>query len=271
MITRFDLIRTGFRTFYMQALWNYESLLGYGVAFALLPILEKLYSKEDIVAKGREYLSYFNSQPYVTSFIIGLLIRFEEETAEKQINNSLKISSVKTNYMGPLAALGDSFFWWNLKPAGLIISLFFILFFFETLNWSIFILVLFLLFFNFFHFFFRFGGIFYGYKFGEPGLKIFKVFDLNKFQKVMFELTIFISGIAVIMLIFNHPVSPQLEKINVLFTLPMMKIFYALVFVLSYFLYKVKNSPLLIVGFILILAIMISYIAEKQNYILRLI
>jgi len=271
MITKFDLIKTGYRTFFIQALWNYESLLGYGVAFALLPILEKLFSEKEIENKSREYLSYFNSQPYVASFILGLMIRLEEEASLKQVNNSVKISSVKTNYMGPLAALGDTFFWWCLKPTGLIITLFLILFFFKAFNYSIFFLVLFLLYFNFFHLFFRFGGIFYGYKYGEEGLKIFQVFELNKLQKTLFDLTVFICGIAIVMFILQPPIFDGLERTGILFTAPVMKITYTLIFILSFILYKVKSSPLLLLGVILIIAFIISYVAEKHNFILRLI
>jgi hypothetical protein len=46
-INRWDLFRVFARSFLIQSAWNFERGLNYGFAFALAPILRKLYLKAD--------------------------------------------------------------------------------------------------------------------------------------------------------------------------------------------------------------------------------
>ncbi len=251
IIRKIDIFRTGLRTFFIQSLWNYESLLAYGIAFSILPILAKLYSKQDIIRKGREYLSYFNSQPYLSAFILGMLIKLEEDAVEKSIDNNFKIRSVKASYMGPLAAMGDSFFWWCLKPTSLIITIFLVMYFNDFSNSFIFLLF-FLIFFNAFHLYYRFGSISYGYKYGEDGLKFFQNFNMNLFQKVMFQIAFYVLGISITMLVLKFPFTKLIDKIEI-FKHIEFQVFYGISIIFLFFIYKLKRSLLLLILITLII------------------
>ncbi len=267
-IRKIDIFRTGFRTFFIQSLWNYESLLAYGIAFSILPILTKLYSKRDIIRKGREYLSYFNSQPYLAAFILGMLIKLEEDAVENSIDNNLKISSIKASYMGPLAAMGDSFFWWCLKPTTLIITIFLVMYFNDFTNAFLF-LFFFLIFFNAFHLYYRFGSISYGYKYGEDGLKFFQKFNMNLFQKGMFQITFYILGISITMLVLKFPFPKLIDNIEI-FKHIEFQIFYGISVILLFFVYRLKRSPLLLILTTLIIIFIFSFLKEKNLVFLRI-
>ena len=63
----------------------------------------------------RIHLEYFNTQPYLASFILGAVVRLEEDraTGRKAIED---VTGLKAALMAPLGALGDTFFWGALKP-----------------------------------------------------------------------------------------------------------------------------------------------------------
>jgi PTS system mannose-specific IID component len=80
------------------------------------PALRKLYPDvEEYEARLRLHMSYFNTQPYLASYILGAVVRLEEERASGR-DRSADIQGLKTALMAPLGALGDSFFWGSLKP-----------------------------------------------------------------------------------------------------------------------------------------------------------
>lgn len=259
---RLTLFRTVIRTFFIQSLWNYESLLAYGVAFTVLPVLQKLYSPREIIRKGREYLSYFNTQPYLSAFILGIVVKLEEVASKEKTSYANKISSVKAGLMGPMAALGDSFFWWCLRPTGIILTVFLVLFFY-SFDFSIYFLAFFLVFYNFFHLFYRFGSFFYGYRYGEEGLSFFYMINLNVLQKILFRITLFISGVTVVMLVLNFPFERITGNLNRLTNLNF-QIFYSLAIVVLFFIYRIKNSPLLLLIITLIFVMVYAFLNQHN-------
>lgn len=88
--------------------------LGFG--YAMEPALRRLYPDErEYRSRLNLHMEYFNTQPYLASFILGASIRMEEERASGG-NRTVDVSALKSSLMGPLGALGDSFFWGALKP-----------------------------------------------------------------------------------------------------------------------------------------------------------
>ncbi len=117
----FDLAQCFWRTFFLQVLWNFERYLSYGVTFVLMPVLKKIYTTPEERAQAMtRHLEYFNSHPYMTSFILGAVIRMEEEKQQqpkaKQKQKEEEISALKVGMMGPVAAMGDSLFWATIRP-----------------------------------------------------------------------------------------------------------------------------------------------------------
>jgi PTS system mannose-specific IID component len=82
--------RTGFiglvsafvRTLFLQTAWNFERFLNYGVAFVMCPVIRRLYPKEARGEALARHLDYFNTHPYMGSFILGAVIKMEEERAQ---------------------------------------------------------------------------------------------------------------------------------------------------------------------------------------------
>ena len=116
VIRTVDLLGVFWRSFFIQASWSYDRMQSLGFAFALIPVLRRLYPEREMFA-GRlaAHMEYFNTQPYLASFILGAAARAEEDRASGR-NAADDVVELKKTLMAPLGALGDSFFWGSLKP-----------------------------------------------------------------------------------------------------------------------------------------------------------
>jgi PTS system mannose-specific IID component len=104
------------RSFFIQASWSFDRLQSLGFAFAMVPVLRRLYpDRTSFSARLNEHLEYFNTQPYLASFILGAAARAEEKRAAGK-GPAADPAEIKRTLMAPLGALGDSFFWGALKP-----------------------------------------------------------------------------------------------------------------------------------------------------------
>jgi len=116
VIRTIDLLGVFWRSFFIQASWSYDRLQSLGFAFALIPILRRLYpDREEFTGRLAAHMEYFNTQPYLASFVLGAAARAEEDRASGR-NAAADVVELKKNLMAPLGALGDSFFWGSLKP-----------------------------------------------------------------------------------------------------------------------------------------------------------
>lgn len=165
-----DLFVCFSRSFVLQATWNIEKYLNYGFAFVLMPALRKLYpAKEEKSQALVRHLEYFNTHPYMASFVLGAVIRMEEEkqalAKPRQKQKEDEISALKVGMMGPIAAMGDNLFWATVRPYCGLIAVTLVLsqaFPGESGTWII--PVLFLAVFNVAHLGVRFLGFFQGYR-----------------------------------------------------------------------------------------------------------
>jgi mannose/fructose/N-acetylgalactosamine-specific phosphotransferase system component IID len=111
-LTHKDLLKIFWRSFAIECSFNYERMQGIGVAYSLTPILKKLYkTKEDLTAAIKRHIEFFNTTPQVSTFILGIVAAMEERKASGEDVDENAIRSVKSGLMGPLAGIGDSFFW----------------------------------------------------------------------------------------------------------------------------------------------------------------
>lgn len=162
--------KTFWRSFPLQACFNFERMQNIGFAYMMIPALKKLYpNKEDLKIALKRHLTIFNTTPAVVTFIAGATIAMEEkiknakEKGEEADEES--INAVKTALMGPLAGIGDSFFWGTFRiiGAGIGASL--------AAKGSIMGAVLFLLIYNIPHLIVRYQGLKLGYKSGVSFLE----------------------------------------------------------------------------------------------------
>ena len=108
------LWRTFLRLFSVQGVWNYERMLGIGMGYAALPLLEKMRLEDPVryreaVARQAEF---FNAQPYMAGIALGATTRAEYQGVAGE-----KIRRLRTALCGPLGALGDQLFWTGILPA----------------------------------------------------------------------------------------------------------------------------------------------------------
>lgn len=111
------LLRVFLRSLLLQASWNPQGMQNLGLVYALFPALKEIYPHPDQqMAAVRRHLAFFNTHPYVAAAILGGVI-FHEQRIARGEEGPERVLAFKTALMGPLAALGDGFFWLSLKPA----------------------------------------------------------------------------------------------------------------------------------------------------------
>lgn len=105
------------RSLFLQAGFNAEGMQSLGLLYALFPALEELYpDPHDQQEAAQRHLATFNTHPYVAAAIIGGVL-FHEQRIVDGDEPPEKVAEFKSALMGPLAALGDGFFWLSLRPA----------------------------------------------------------------------------------------------------------------------------------------------------------
>ncbi len=111
------LLRVFLRSLLLQASWNPQGMQNLGLAYALFPALKRLYpDPHSQMASVRRHLTFFNTHPYVAAAILGGVL-FHEQRIARSEEGPERVQAFKAALMGPLAALGDGFFWLSLKPA----------------------------------------------------------------------------------------------------------------------------------------------------------
>ncbi len=108
-----------FRSFFIQAAWNYERFQNLGFAFSLLPALRRIYpDREKLNAAVLRHTEIFNTQPYMANFVLGNIARMEEAAAAAPEPGAwLKsMPGVKQALASSFASIGDRIFWGRLKP-----------------------------------------------------------------------------------------------------------------------------------------------------------
>ena len=90
-------------------IFNYESQMGPAVAWAMAPVLRKIYKKDDEYKEAlNNHFNYYNSTTVMSSVILGATLAIEEKDG---ITAKETVQSLKTSLMGPFAGVGDTFVW----------------------------------------------------------------------------------------------------------------------------------------------------------------
>jgi mannose/fructose/N-acetylgalactosamine-specific phosphotransferase system component IID len=110
-------------------------------------------------------MEVFNTTVAPSTFIMGLSVAMEEKNAKDKNFDPKAISAVKMALMGPIAGIGDSFFWgvFRVIAAGIGVSF--------ALKGSILGPIIFLILYNIPHFLVRYYGLFLGYEKGNSFLR----------------------------------------------------------------------------------------------------
>ncbi len=100
------------RSLFLQASFNYERMQAGGWLFSILPGLEKIHTnKDDLAASMSHNLEFFNTHPFLVTFVMGIVLSLEQNKADIPTIRAVRVSA-----MGPLGGIGDALFWFTLVP-----------------------------------------------------------------------------------------------------------------------------------------------------------
>ncbi len=174
-VSRFTLVRVLWRSFFFQAATNYERMQNVGFAYSMIPALTELYRGEDLKRAMARHLLFFNSHPYMADALLGATVRLEEDVAAGKLPPE-RVTAFKAAMMGPMAAIGDSFFYASLKPFAAALAVAGIV---SDVLWAP---IVFLVLYNMFHLGLRCYGLAAGYNMGERVFEKLYQIDLVQFS-----------------------------------------------------------------------------------------
>lgn len=156
-----ELMSVFWRSFTINASFNYERQMSQGFVYSMIPVLKKLYPGKDQFADAlTRHSEFFNVTPMVAPLTMGIAAAMEEENAKSDDFDASSVNAVKASLMGPLSGIGDSVFWGTLRPlaAGIACSL--------ALAGNAAAPIIFLVLFNVFNVACRYFGLVKGYEMG---------------------------------------------------------------------------------------------------------
>lgn len=106
------------RSLSLQASWNKQRMQNLGLLACLLPWLRRQAS--DINEHRlfcRRYYEYFNTNPYLGNFLLGGLIRLEQDKVEGEDISLEMRRTFRDSLARAFASLGDQLFWLGIRPA----------------------------------------------------------------------------------------------------------------------------------------------------------
>lgn len=97
--------------------YQYEKMQALSFLYAMTPAIKRYYKddKERRIAAYKRHWELWNTTPQVAGIVAGLAASMEREAAKNPDYDVSSINALKVSLMGPLAGIGDSFFWGSLK------------------------------------------------------------------------------------------------------------------------------------------------------------
>lgn len=100
------------RSLFLQGSFNYERMQAAGWLYSILPGLKKIHTdKDDLAASMSHNLEFFNTHPFLVTFVMGIILSLEQNKADTQTIRAVRVAA-----MGPLGGIGDALFWFTLLP-----------------------------------------------------------------------------------------------------------------------------------------------------------
>lgn len=172
-ITKKDFWSCYFRSLTLDSSWNYERMQNVAYGYMMAPIIRRLYQDEEQRAAAlKRHLEFMSVTPHICTLLVGISGAMEEENSKNEEFDESSINAVKSSLMGPMAGIGDAFFWGTLKliAAGIGISL--------AAQGNILGPVLFFLIINIPHFVLRYICLDQGFKYGTQFFKDLSMTDV---------------------------------------------------------------------------------------------
>ena len=171
------------RSLFLQGSFNFERMQAAGWLYGILPGLEKIHTdKEDLKASMSHNLEFFNTHPFLVTFVMGIVLSLEQNKAEIPTIRAVRVAA-----MGPLGGIGDALFWFTLVPIVAGISANF------SLQGNIIGPLLFLLVFNVVQFAIRYWLMYWSYSVGTDAIGILTA-NAKEFTRAASILGVFVVG-----------------------------------------------------------------------------
>ena len=171
------------RSLFLQGSFNYERMQAAGWLYGILPGLKKIHTnKEDLSKSMTHNLEFFNTHPFLVTFVMGIIMSLEQQKADTNTIRAVRVAA-----MGPLGGIGDAIFWFTLVPitAGITANM--------AISGSLAGPILFLLIFNGVQFAVRYWLMHWSYKLGSKAIDILTK-NAKEFTRAASMLGVFIVG-----------------------------------------------------------------------------
>lgn len=111
-IDKKTLNKMAWRSVFLQASFNFERMQAAGWEYAMLPGLTKIHTnKEDLAASLTHNLDFFNTHPFLVTFVMGIVLSMEQQKADIPTIRAVRISAG-----APLGGIGDALVWFTFVP-----------------------------------------------------------------------------------------------------------------------------------------------------------
>jgi mannose/fructose/N-acetylgalactosamine-specific phosphotransferase system component IID len=241
-----------FRSFLIQAVWNYQSMLSIGFCFALAPVAKKLFKdRQKRIEFYNRHLNFFNAHPYFSSFALGAISRVEEDMALEGKDEYDKVDRLKNALIGPLGAIGDQLVWATLKPASILVCLLAVVLI-ESYETKIIFLFVLLVLYNIPHLYIRIFGLIKGYR---AGYDVYKMLNIERFKTIK-NIYGVLGGLA-LGIIIAYSILQSGESSGTY------AIVFALSFLTAYFYKKIRKSVYMSLALPIILAVIAGIMFEN--------
>jgi mannose PTS system EIID component len=119
-IPRHVRLRMLLRSFAVQGSWNYETLIGAGFGFTILPALRHVYRDRPAVLEQAlaRHTELFNSHPYFATVAAGAVAKLEADGVDPAV-----IHRFKTALRGSLGSMGDRLVWSAWRPMSVLLGI----------------------------------------------------------------------------------------------------------------------------------------------------
>lgn len=110
-------LRVYLRSLSLQASWNHQRMQNLGLLVTLLPWLRAGdHEQQGNRRFCRRYYGFFNTNPYLANFLIGGLLRLEQERADGADVSEERLATFRDSLARAFASFGDQLFWMALRP-----------------------------------------------------------------------------------------------------------------------------------------------------------
>jgi mannose/fructose/N-acetylgalactosamine-specific phosphotransferase system component IID len=207
-----------FSSFFIQTSWSFFSMQGMGFLFNLVIGTRKEEKKHVL----KTHQGYFNTHPYMASYIIGATLRAYDEAQASSDEIQKFITVAQTSF----ASAGDLLFWQTIRPALLLLAVI------VGTRYGIIGPLIFLVVFNALHLYHRAQGIWDGYNLGRDVIYRLKSKRFTTVQRVFECLGALCSGLlcALIVLKANYLL---LIPLTLLFLILLVRRFPAILFTIA--------------------------------------